>query len=286
MIKRRDVLHSPKLQELKRNRRKNLQNKILLYVGSIIAIVVVLILISRIPKLNISIVNISGNKIIDTEKINEVVLENLNGYYLYFIPKSNFLIYPKKKIIKDITEKYRRLTNINFSLSGAETLDISVSEREGKYIWCGDILSDLDLNPTDNTCSFLDNTGYAFDTSPYFSGNVYFKFFGKLTNNQFYPELWNKLVVLKEALSDMNLRPASLYIKTDGDIEIYLVSNILPPDSPKIILKSVFILDKTKENLQAAVNTEPLLSDLKSKNKILEYIDLRFGNKVYYKFRP
>ena len=285
MIKRRDVLDSPKLQELKRNRRRRLQNKIFFYVGSVLAIFIILVFISRINKLNISVINISGNKIIDTEQIKEIVSRDISGYYLFFIPKSNFLIYPKNKIEKDLAEKYRRLTNIKFNLDGAETLSISLSEREGKYIWCGETLPDINLNPEYNTCSFLDSTGYAFDTSPYFSGNVYFKFFGPLTENNFTPILWSKIISFKEALTEMGLKPASLYIKPDGDIEIYLSSNILPPDSPKVIFKNDFDLEKATENMQAVIHTEPLQADLKSKINSLLYIDLRFGNKVYYKFR-
>ena len=42
--------------------------------------------------------------------------------------------------------------------------------------------------------------------------------------------------------------------------------------------------EKLAENLQAALMTEPLQSDFKNKFSSLLYIDLRFGNKVYYKF--
>jgi nucleoside-diphosphate-sugar epimerase len=40
-----------------------------------------------------------------------------------------------------------------------------------------------------------------------------------------------------------------------------------------------------RENLDAAIDTEPLKSKLKNKFSSLEYIDLRYGNKVYDKFK-
>jgi len=72
-------------------------------------------------------------------------------------------------------------------------------------------------------------------------------------------------------------------MKEDGDIEIYLK----PVDSlnfPKIILKSTSDFNKVVENLQSVLTTEPFQSDFKNKYSSLLYIDLRFGNKVYYKF--
>jgi len=50
------------------------------------------------------------------------------------------------------------------------------------------------------------------------------------------------------------------------------------------ILYTVTIMQNIKENLDTALNTEPLKSDFKKKYSSLEYIDLRFGNKVYSKF--
>jgi hypothetical protein len=38
------------------------------------------------------------------------------------------------------------------------------------------------------------------------------------------------------------------------------------------------------ENLDAALDTDPFKTEFKNKYALLQYIDLRFGNKVYYKF--
>ena len=53
---------------------------------------------------------------------------------------------------------------------------------------------------------------------------------------------------------------------------------------PKIIFKKDADLQNIAENLQAALNIEPLKSKFKNKYSLLLYIDLRFGNKVYDKF--
>lgn len=284
-MRRKDVLNSPKLLELKQKRRRNVQNKILIFLFLFLVLMIGLAFISRIDKLNIKEIKISGNKIIDTELIHKVIEDNLNGHYLYFFPKSNFLLFPKSKIIKDLTEKYKRLKDILFNLENAQILAVSLGEREGKYIWCGENLNEETIKIEDNLCFFMDNSGYVFDTAPYFSGSVYFKFYGSLVDNNFSKESWNKLISFKEMLVNIKFKPVALYIKSDGDTEIYLANNVSLSQSPKIVFKSDFILDKTSQNLQAAISTDPLMSNLKNKPSSLLYIDLRFGNKVYYKFR-
>ena len=87
-------------------------------------------------------------------------------------------------------------------------------------------------------------------------------------------------------LEKLNFKPIAFYIdKSDEDATIYLSykENIL--NNPKIIFKINDNSDKLIENLQAAVTTEPLLSKLKNNYSGLLYIDLRYGNKVYYKFQ-
>ncbi len=285
MVKRRDILNSPKLTELKRQRRKNVQNKIFYISTAILFIFIILMFISRLDKLRIKNIEISGNKVVDTDNIDKIIRDTIEGNYVYVLPKSNFLLFPKEAIIENLTTEYSRLKDISFHFENTESISVSLKERDGKYIWCGDILS-IESTAENNPCSFMDESGYVFDIAPFFSGNVYFRFFGVLNNKNYAPDLWVKIVTLKESVSNMGLKPVALYLKDDEDVTVYLQSSSVLTEAPEIRFKQDFILEKTVENLQAAITTEPLISDLKNKNKTLDYIDLRFGNKVYFKFRP
>jgi len=291
-MKKRTVLNSPRLLALKKKRRRGLQSKILLLILAFFILFTSLVFIFRIDKLNIETITIAGNKVVDTELIEEVIQDNLKGYYLYFLPKSNFLLFPENKIENELAAKFGRLKDISISLGGSKTLSVSLTEREGKYIWCGENLPDAAVQTNESLCYFMDDSGYIFDAAPYFSGSVYFKFFGPLDLNEtgnplgtyFAPEIFDKLVAFKDALISMNIKPVFVLVKNE-DIEIYLSSNVVSVDAPKIIFKSDFELEKLSENLQTALATEPLKSNFKNKYSSLSYIDLRFGNKVYFKFR-
>jgi len=283
---RRDVLHSPRIAELKKRRRRNVINKILLILGAIGIICIFLAYISKIERLNITDISVTGNKIVDTEEIIVKVKENLEGKYIWLIPKTNFLVIPKNKIKEDLEAQFKRLKDIRVDYSNQRVLEITVSEREGKYMWCGEVLPETELRVEDSPCYFADEMGYVFDEAPYFRGDAYFRFYGQLTDSQFAPVIWNSLISFRESLIAMKVKPTSMYMKEDGDVEVYLSSSKMPPLAPKIIFKSTSDYQKLTENLEAAMGTEPLHSDFRVKYSSLSYIDLRFGNKVYFKFSP
>jgi len=282
---KRDVLNSPRLTELKKHRQRVFWNKLIIFFVGILIIFIFLAYLSRINRLNISSVEITGNKIVDTQIIQDTVKNELAGKYLWLFPKSNLFLYPENTIKNILQDKFKRLKNINLSLKNNSTLVVSVAEREPSYIWCG-------ATPTTNltNCYFLDENGYIFDQAPYFSGDVYFKFYGAPTpalgdpsGTYFFQPRFKELVAFRDILISLGLKPISLYETSDGDIQVYL-SSANKIDPPKIILKADADFQNVAENLQAALGTEPLQSKFKNNYVKLQYIDLRFGNKVYDKF--
>lgn len=291
-MQKRNVLNSPKLLELKRKDRNVLIRKISIFVFLFLLLLVGLGFLSRWEKINIKNVEISGNKMVETEDIRAVVDAEIAGSYLWFFPKTNFLFYPKSKIESLLSDKFARLEDVSVTLRDAATILVSTSERTALYTWCGVDFETSNSKTEEGQCYFMDKAGYIFDLAPYFSNDVYFKFFGVPTGDvseplgaQYHPDIFERLVVFKDSLKQMGVKPSLILIKDDGDIELYLVSNIPPPDGQKIIFKKDTDFSKVAENLQAALTTEPLQTDFKKKYSSLLYIDLRFGNKVYFKFK-
>jgi len=288
-MQKRNVLNSKHLEELKRKKRRILRIKIIFFVFIFIIFIIGLVFLSRWKNINIDTITVSGNKVVETKEIEDAIHSKIDGYYLWFFPKTNFLLYPKKQIKNELTVKFKRLKDVSINIKDTKTLEISLSEYNGKYTWCGDSIPS-DENTEEDTCYFMDENGYIFDDALYFSGNVYLKFFGKIKNNienpigsYFLPDNFIKLVSFIDNVKQMGLKLSSILVKDDGDIEIYLEPNG-SVNIPKILLKSDADFEKIAENLQAVLTTEPLQSDFKNKYSSLLYIDLRFGNKVYYKF--
>ena len=287
---KRNILNSPRLLELKRHRRKVFLGKVLFFVFTLSVIFAGLTYVSRISSLNISAIEILGNKTLDTEIIKSIVQNEIIGNYWWFFPKTNIFFYPKDNIKKDLFNQFNRLKNISLSIKN-KMLEVSLTERTALYTWCGDTINLIAELPSGNStakekCYFMDEAGYIFDKAPYFSGDVYFKFYG-LANlgTYFSKENFKQLIYFKDTLLGIGFKPVSLYVLDNGDIKIFLSDSNKVLVGPYIALKASSNFQKVAENLQTALTTEPLQSDLKNKYSSLLYIDLRFGNKVVYKFQ-
>ena len=202
MMKKRNVLNSPRLLRLKKKKRRVFLNKILLAILGFLAIFFLLAYLSRNQGLNISSVEITGNVITDTSAIRDIVEQNISGKYLWLFPKTNILFYPKGAIRKDLSDNFKRLEDITFFVQDRKILKVSLSERKGLYIWCGGLVPED--SSADNQCYFMDKDGYVFAEAPFFSGDVYFKFYGSLGLNQefslgsyFKPKNFQKLITFK-----------------------------------------------------------------------------------------
>ena len=283
---KRDILNSPRLTELKKHRRKTILNKILLCLLGLFAVFFLFAYLSRLKTLNISEIQITGNKVVDTEAIKTVVEGQIAGKYLWLFPKSNIFFYPENNIKHELWNEFKRINNINLSINNNKILEISLTERDAKYTWCGEAPDLIAKLPSEEQCYFMDANGYIFDIAPYFSGDVYFKFYGVAElGSYFLKKNFQPLISFKDILIGMGLKPVALYTTDGGDIQIFLSGGTSLTDVPKILFKADADLENVAENLQAALNTEPLLSKFKNNYSKLQYIDLRFGNKVYDKFQ-
>jgi len=290
-MKKRSILDSPRFLELKKQKYKALKKKTLIWIISFSVFFLCISFFSKWKNLNIQKIETEGNRIIDTIVLESLIKEKISSKYIWFFPKTNFLLYPKKEIKEELSAKFKRLKNIELNLKDLQTLSVSLTERSALYTWCGAKPLPVDnSSESEDGCYFMDETGYIFDKAPYFSGQVYLKFFGSIETSDHNPlgfyfkeKDFKNLVLYKEELEKIGLKLTSFYIGDDDDIRVALTSTSAKK-SPEIIFKADSSLEQVIKNLDATLNTEPFLSDFKNKYSLLSYIDLRFGNKVYYKF--
>ena len=139
-----------------------------------------------------------------------------------------------------------------------------------------------------NKMIFLDKEGYIFDEAPYFSGEVYFKFYGlsdvgrsnvRGYGNPIFLQITFEIYHFYSKSSEgMKLRPVALDVTPDGDIK-YFSLGVNDRNKSRNNFKADADFQKVAENLKAVLTTEPLQSNLKNKYSSFLYIDLRFGNK-------
>jgi len=271
MLSRRDILKSS------RNRKKTKEkSKHLILPTSILILLLILTGVlawqSSNQKIRINKVTIDGSSTMDGERIIEFAEEELSGKYFWLFNKDNVFIYPKKKLKNNILEQYKRILDIEIYSDSLTSLTLNIFERKPEYMYCGENISD-----EIEQCYFLDNTGYIFSKAPYFSGNVFFEFYGHVEGGpigeHFLEENnFKKTILLKDGIEDIGITVIMFEIGKDNDYVFHIKNG------------GKIFFNKNQEYGTVLDNLDSALEGILSLDKKIEYIDLRFGNKVFYKF--
>ncbi|MFM7088311.1 MAG: cell division protein FtsQ/DivIB [Candidatus Paceibacterota bacterium] len=278
-MRSKSVLDTPRLRELRKQKRDIIKRRAWIGLGVCVVLFVGLGFLARIKEVNIQEVSVTGNKIVDKEALEKFTWDVLREYYLWLYPKSNAMIYPTRELERRILENFKRIEKVDFSINTERALNLMITERGVKYVWC-----DVSMR-----CYFADIYGYVFDEAPYFSGPVYIKFYGGIDESlpvagqTVFGGKFADLASFVESIKNLGVEVVGVRIKNENEIEIELPQ--YGDESAKIIFNPIHDLYRTLENLKTALESEPLVTDMATRKQDLLYIDLRFGNKVYFKFK-
>lgn len=227
--------------------------------------------LSRCDFFNIKEIRISGNSAIAENDLREIAKEDLLGNYLYLFSKNNIILYPQNLIENNVIENFPRIKNIDVNLKLPNILSIDVEERNPYVLWCG--------SASTTSCYFADDEGYIFaDSENDIISNGMFRYYTNidtpLRQNIFPTEKFKEIDSFVKFIKGLNLEPYK-FVADKEKYEIYFGEN------SKIIFYETQKTKEVMDNLQAILNMEEFVNidDFKK----LEYLDLRFGNKVFYK---
>ena len=234
-----------------------------------------IVFVSRLPKLQVSNIEVTGTNVADPEDVSNLITNLIEGNILFVFPKTSMLFVPTATISRMVEQKFPLFESVEIRRKGINELSVEVIERKGKYVWC----------ENSDTCFFMTENGLVYASSPTFSGTAYIKLFGgERAELPFTPLSENdltKVVVLSERLSTLNIEISEIKFISGTELEVLFkkdgLISVIHFDPSKD-------LDTSLEALYTAMRTEAFASQYHDPNKILRYIDLRFPNKVVYKF--
>jgi len=263
---------------IKQKRRKRL----LIIAGIIFGILVVLFLLSlwfsNTAWLKIASVSVSGENVVPASSIEAVVTDNISGRYFGMFSRANIFFYPKDKIENDLHTLYPTLGDTNIHALDLHTLSVTVVERTPYALWCGNGAA-----TSSGGCVLLDEKGLAYAYAPEFSGHVYEMYIGALPEGplpkQFLtPTSFHSLSALVETFSKKIAPDVIVKVVIDENNDVHLVSSGGYEIKFSLADETGAVFQRFTLTLTADPFTTHPLSDF-------EYIDLRFGDKVYYKLK-
>ncbi len=242
----------------------------------------------RYPKFQIRSVSVSGNLIIDSGEIETAVMSMLSGKYAFVIPKTNVFLYPKNNIHAKLLDMFPRIESLLISKNSSNQININIKEAHAVALWCGEKFKNI---TPDTDCYFTDMAGKIVALAPYYSGDIYVRFFGEVpigaTNTPLgkfvmNEELFAKLLKFSEEVRGLGLKVMDIAVVEKGECQFMIDIGGDKHAPIRFLLKDDFRV--LNSNLTAAITKPELAKKYKAESANLQYFDLRFKNKVYYKF--
>ena len=290
MIASNSSLQREEYLKKKRNR------KLLRWVGAFFGLIFIIggaSYISHRPSIRISDVLLSGQVLVAEAEIKSETLSYLHGSYLWLFPKNNAFIYPRNDLIKNLKNEFKRIDTVNVHLKNFHTLAIDVTERKPVALWC-DTLPGQDIPPVGQGtahagepehCYFMDGNSTIFAEAPQFSGDAYFKYYGTVFSEDpigsYYISSSTKflgMIDFVETARKLAIQPLYIVAKNAGEFSLVLHGG------GQIYFDTKEPLSKIVSNLEALLRTPALKISL-GQDLSIDYIDLRFGNKLFYKLK-
>ncbi len=289
IYKSREFLR-PSQVVIKRRRRKIARSIIGIFLGFLL--VACFVFVMRMDFVKIQDVRIMGNVSMKTEDLKSALDQMISGNYLYFFPKNNILIFPKVEILSVLAKKFPRIDTLGVSIE-KNILVVSMTERKPYALWCGDSFAQS-IDP----CFFVDSQGFVFSQAPQLNGSSYFKLYGatpavqdasstedilpdgneptpawQFISEKEYADVQNFINDTK----NLGLELSALELSDYGTYKFQIKNNGL------LMANRNMPLSDTIGNLKAGLSNDIFWIKNKKNLSQLEYIDMRYGNKIFYK---
>jgi cell division septal protein FtsQ len=264
------AIRSPEFHKRKLRERRL---KVALVILALVIIAVGPILLLRNTRFLITDVSVAGNEVTSQEEIKSVAWRNLAGMYLWVIPKTSSIFYPRTKIEEELKISIPRLASTKVSLSGMRGIDIAVTERKPASLYC--------QGEEKVHCYFLDDTGFIFSEAPDFFGEVYIRYKtipeieNPIRTQLFAPEEYRQLDTFLGDITNLGIVPKTV-VKTDDEFEL------IQPHGPTLKWRQDQNLEHVLVDLESFLHNSGLKQSDISR---MSYIDLRFDSKVFYRFQ-
>jgi cell division septal protein FtsQ len=243
-----------------------------LSIGGVLLLGVLLWYGTRLPEMTISTVSTVGGETIAHSEVQLVVEEQLRGSYARIIPHRFVYLYPKKQILASL-ESVPRLHSPTIERIEGNELVVTFKEYVPHALWCADISET-------GECYFLDESGYAFAPAPPLKGGVFIRFIAEErdpAHREFITEeatLATAYLLLDMIEEQVGFVTTNVTFTNEGDLLFHVSHGGYFKISPQV---------PTEESVQNIVTILDSEEFAHLKEQSFDYIDVRFGNRVFVK---
>ncbi|MBI4133878.1 MAG: FtsQ-type POTRA domain-containing protein [Candidatus Terrybacteria bacterium] len=230
----------------------------------------------RAPFLRVTEVRVLGAHAVSASAIEAVVREELSGNEFLVIPRDNLLFVSAGRIRETLAREFGGLLDIRVNREFPKRLGITVSERD---LW-GIACDEVPRNGVSGHCFYLDRDGTTYEEVSGVSGWLLPVIYLNRTVAEGASAVPSELISLfdrsRDALGGIHEQLLSMTVATatPGDVRL------------RVAKGWELLITSDREPVEWAKMLKTLLEDeIGERAGRLDYLDLRFGNKAFYKFR-
>ena len=205
---------------------------------------------------NIEIVNAKHT---DTNALRQDIDLILQQKKFFIIPNNHIIFLSENMLKKHILETYPSVESVEITKNKDRDLIISILDRKPMGVWC------------DENCFFFDDQGIAFKSSFNFTGAVFATWVQDTpTALKFYDTVpCISLCIGKDFVTFLSQNKIKKVSMNNGDLKMF--------SEYGFYIKAIDNSTTTMRNMNL------FAKDYKGDWKSLQYVDIRFGDKIFYK---
>lgn len=273
-------------QKFIERRKKKMQALVFLCTLAFFTLSATGILFLRSSFIQVQKVSVKGTTIVPEKAIEASALSALSGSYFNVIPHSSIFFVSKRRIREALSKEYAEINNFTISRSGLSKITISLKERTPVAIVCSGFREEGD----ENDCFVSDSSGYVFSSASttVLANAADFNHYyvptdkGDITpgTNFVVESRFKELEKFLLGARRAGLLPLGVLVGDNGEYEMYL-KNKKGESEATVYFDDRAPFDTTLTNLLTFWNN-PSEKRSATTTQSFDYINLRFGNTVYY----
>lgn len=224
-------------------------------------------------------IEVVGTKIISPESVKNSVLEETYKKWAGFLPRNSSLIFPDDKILASLKNSFPRFLNVALVSDFPHKITVVVEERGVEGMWCGVAAQ----GAPERFCAFFDKNGVIFELAPGATRGYLLFVVEDMATRETASVLGDK-VLNEETLTFLRFLRDGFALHKN----IATVFRLTRDEELEVVFKGGWrgIFSRTDNPVyQVEVLNKVIQKEIKDNLPLLDYIDLRVQNKVFYAYR-
>lgn len=261
---------APKTLRLKTRRRRERILMFCICILGAVGLVSGLGAASHLEKFAIKDISVTGVQKLSSEALTAVAGATLKDEGFKLFSRKNMFLYPRFAIEDTLAANFPRIKNVSVARQSllAQAITVTVEERTPFATWCS----------KDAICFLMDENGFIFEEAGEVPLSSYIFRGGLLPHADILGQTFlrgriQEIVQFLHDLEKAGFKASGITVDSEKDFTVVL------ENGPMLLASFQIMPSDIIHNLQTALEADGLRKKLEK----LQYIDLRFGNRVYYK---